>query len=67
MKLIPTSAYGIRANRNGSSLVMHYDKVMVMMIMVVITIFVSMMVVTMMVLFRSVMLMVVFFVLCMFR
>jgi len=27
MKLIPTSVYGIRANRNGSSLVMHYDKI----------------------------------------
>jgi hypothetical protein len=28
MKLIPTSIYGIRMNRNGSSLIMHYDKVM---------------------------------------
>lgn len=27
MKLIPTSIYGIRLNRNGSSLIMHYDKV----------------------------------------
>lgn len=27
MELVPTSIYGIRANRNGSSLVMHYDKV----------------------------------------
>lgn len=27
MKLIPTSAYGLRLYRNGSSLVMHYDKV----------------------------------------
>ena len=27
MKLKPTSIYGIRMNRNGSSLVMHYDKV----------------------------------------
>lgn len=28
MKLIPTSIYGIRMNRNGSSLIMHYDKVL---------------------------------------
>jgi hypothetical protein len=28
MKLKPTSIYGIRANRNGSSLIMHYDKVL---------------------------------------
>jgi hypothetical protein len=27
MKLKPTSIYGIRANRNGSSLIMHYDKI----------------------------------------
>lgn len=27
VKLKPTSIYGIRANRNGSSLIMHYDKV----------------------------------------
>lgn len=27
LQLVPTSIYGIRANRNGSSLVMHYDKV----------------------------------------
>lgn len=27
MKLRPTSIYGIRVNRNGSSLIMHYDKV----------------------------------------
>lgn len=27
MKLVPTSAYGIRFYRNGSSLTMHYDKV----------------------------------------
>ena len=27
MSLTPTSIYGIRMNRNGSSLVMHYDKV----------------------------------------
>lgn len=29
MKLKPTSIYGIRMNRNGSSLIMHYDKVCV--------------------------------------
>lgn len=28
IKLIPTSIYGIRMNRNGSSLIMHYDKVL---------------------------------------
>ena len=27
VKLFPTSIYGIRQNRNGSSLIMHYDKV----------------------------------------
>lgn len=27
MKLVPTSAYGLRLNSNGSSLSMHYDKV----------------------------------------
>lgn len=27
IKLIPTSAYGIRAYQNGSTLVMHYDRV----------------------------------------
>ena len=27
MKLVPTSAYGVRFYQNGSSLVMHYDKV----------------------------------------
>ena len=27
MRLQPSSMYGIRANRNGSSLYMHYDKV----------------------------------------
>ncbi len=27
LALVPTSAYGLRLNRNGSSLVMHYDKV----------------------------------------
>ncbi|RYG64376.1 hypothetical protein EON64_14120 [archaeon] len=27
LQLVPTSAYGLRLNRNGSSLVMHYDKV----------------------------------------
>ena len=31
MKLIPTSAYGLRLYRNGSSLVMHYDKVSVIL------------------------------------
>jgi hypothetical protein len=30
MKLKPTSIYGIRANRNGSSLIMHYDKVLLL-------------------------------------
>lgn len=28
VKLFPTSIYGIRQNRNGSSLIMHYDKIM---------------------------------------
>ena len=27
IKLIPTSAYGVRLYQNGSSLMMHYDKV----------------------------------------
>jgi hypothetical protein len=29
MKLRPTSAYGVRLYQNGSSLVMHYDKVII--------------------------------------
>ena len=29
IKLVPTSAYGVRFYQNGSSLVMHYDKVTV--------------------------------------
>ena len=28
IKLIPTSAYGVRLYQNGSSLMMHYDKVL---------------------------------------
>lgn len=27
MKLKPTSIYGVRVNRNGSALALHYDKV----------------------------------------
>jgi hypothetical protein len=34
MKLQPTAIYGVRVNRNGAALAMHYDKVRIMSIFI---------------------------------